>query len=75
MFISLIFSTPILLNCLFMLARFLYKNLELMAKVKTAQLLEEQQKKKNSQSRDPKCHTISKGSKKSDWVCGKVVKV
>jgi transmembrane protein 18 len=63
MFISLIFSTPILLNCLFMLARFLYNNLELMTKVKTAQLI--QQKKNASQNRDQsdtKCHTNAKKS-------------
>ena len=38
LFISIIFSTPILLNCLFLLARFLYHSFDLMTKVKTAQI-------------------------------------
>lgn len=38
LFISTVFSTPILLNCIFLLARFLHQSFDLMTKVKAAQL-------------------------------------
>lgn len=38
MFLSLIFSCPILINCLFILARWLFMSFDLITKVKTAQL-------------------------------------
>lgn len=38
LFISVIFSSPILLNCLFLLARFLHQNLNLLTKVKVAEI-------------------------------------
>ncbi|XP_049854662.1 transmembrane protein 18 [Schistocerca gregaria] len=41
MFISLVFSVPILLNCMIMVAHWLYQSSQLMTKLKTAQLRRE----------------------------------
>lgn len=46
MFISVIFSCPILLNSLFILARWLMMSFDLITKVKTAQLKQEIRRKK-----------------------------
>lgn len=54
LFISVIFSCPILINCIFLLARFLYQSFDLMTKVKTAQL--KQQLKKSQQIRPAAQH-------------------
>ncbi|KAL7034848.1 hypothetical protein ACKWTF_008135 [Chironomus riparius] len=47
MFISIIFCCPILLNCLFILARWLMMSFDLITKVKTAQLKQEIKRKKD----------------------------
>lgn len=46
MFISIIFCCPILINCIFILARWLMLSFELMTKVKTAQLKQEAKRRK-----------------------------
>lgn len=48
LFISVIFSCPILLNCMFLLARFLHQSFELMTKVKTAQLQQQLKRRQNA---------------------------
>jgi hypothetical protein len=46
LFISVVFCCPILINCIFILARWLSMSFDLMTKVKTAQLKEEARKRK-----------------------------
>ncbi|CRK87792.1 CLUMA_CG001544, isoform A [Clunio marinus] len=55
LFISIIFSSPILLNCLFLLARFLHQSFDLMTKIKTAQITA-QIKRQNEARRELNCH-------------------
>jgi transmembrane protein 18 len=52
LFISVIFSSPILLNCIFLLARFLHQSLDLMTKVKTAQLKQQLRRNASNPARD-----------------------
>lgn len=49
LFISVIFSCPILVNCLLMLARFLNQSFQLLAKVKTVQLKQNMKQKLKKQ--------------------------
>lgn len=47
LFISVIFSSPILINCIFLLARFLHHNFDLMTRVKTVQIKQQLKRKQN----------------------------
>jgi transmembrane protein 18 len=56
LFISVVFSSPILLNCIFLLARFLHQSFDLMTKVKTAQLRQQLKNRRDADKSVPASH-------------------
>ncbi|KAE8744927.1 hypothetical protein FOCC_FOCC008427 [Frankliniella occidentalis] len=64
MFISLVFSIPILLNCMGMVASWLYQSSQLMTKLKKAQL--RQQAQLNAQGKQASIHGASQQHSKQE---------
>lgn len=65
LFISTVFSIPILLNCMLLIGTWLYNSTQMMATLKTAQLRERARRERNANAETPTCPGPDK-SLKSD---------